>query len=291
MEDSPLSKNSSAKTASSPPVSFRTLAYTVSVIMLVAWTISETSYVLDHVHAKDVMNKDQLYLSIGEVNHLLAMLVTFIMLPITVILPPLFIRRKIRLTVSLTVNLVTCLVLIMKLVTGLIWMAVCPTSILLTNLLKLSVQLLTSTILLSCLSIMTKIRIRNYQGKVPTTINSAVGSNQGLLHVSHVFLVVGAALLSALGEGLGTSTSSILYTGMLPPFLFSLLFVVQVMHYTRTHVGWYTHSRAVKKVKLYIRQFPLSELEKELLNEKRLTERLVEGAFTASIYTRPAWSC
>ena len=145
--------------------------------------------------------------------------------------------------------------------------------------------------LLSCLSIMTLVRIRNYQGKVPTTINSAVGSNQGLLHVSHVFLVVGAALLSAMGEGLSTSTFSTLYTSMLPPFLFTLLFMVQVMHYTRTHIGWFTQSRAVKKVKLYIRQFPLSELEKELLSEKKLTERLIEGAFTASIYPRPAWSC
>ena len=47
----------------------------------------------------------------------------------------------------------------------------------------------------------------------------------------------------------------------------------------------------MKKVKLYIRQFPLSELEKELLSEKKLTERLIEGAFTATIYSRPAWSC
>ena len=226
----------------------------------------------------------------GEVNHLLDMLVTFIMLPITVILPPLFIRRRIRLTTSLSINLVSCLVLIMKLVTGLVWIVVCPTSILLTNLLKLCVQLLTTIMLLSCLSIMTMVRIRNYQGNVPTTINSAVGSHQGLLHVSHVFLLVGAALLSAMGEGLGTSTPSTLYTSMLPPFLFSLLFVVQVMHYTRSHMGWYTHSRTVKTVKLYIRQFPLSELEKELVDEKNLTERLLEGAFTTSIYTRPAWS-
>lgn len=276
-----------SETASSPPVSFRTLAYTVSVIFLVVWMISLTSYILDNIHDENVEYQDQLYLFVGEVNHLLAMLVTFIMLPITTILPPLFIRRKIRLTMSLSVNLVTSLVLMMKLVTGLVWMVVCPTSILLTNLLKLSVQLLATIMLLSCLSIMTMVRIRNYQGKVPTIINSAVGSHQGLLHVSHVFLVVGAALLS----GMGTSTSSTLYTSMLPPFLFSLLFVVQVMHYTRTHIGWFTQSRAVKKVKLYIRQFPLSELEKELLSEKKLTERLIEGAFTASIYTRPAWSC
>ena len=275
---------------SSPLISYRTLAYTVAVIFLVVWMISLTSYALDHIHDENVEYLNQLYLSMGEVNHLLAMLVTFIMLPITVILPPLFIRRKIRLTMSLTVNLLTCLVLIMELVTGLVWMVVCPTSILLTNLLKPSLQLLTTIMLLSCLSIMTMVRIRNYQGNVPTTINSAVGSHQGLLHVSHVFLVVGAALLSAMGEGLGTSTPSTLYTSMLFPFLFSLLFVVQVMHYTRTHMGWFTHSRTVKKVKLYIRQFPLSELEKELVDEKNLTERLLEGAFTTSIYTRPAWS-
>ena len=32
----------------------------------------------------------------------------------------------------------------------------------------------------------------------------------------------------------------------------------------------------------------MSELEKELVSEEKLTERLIEGAFTASIYTRPA---
>ena len=208
--------NSISKIAS-PLISYRTLAYTVAVIFLVVWMISLTSYALDHIHDENVEYLNQLYLSMGEVNHLLAMLVTFIMLPITVILPPLFIRRKIRLTMSLTVNLLTCLVLIMELVTGLVWMVVCPTSILLTNLLKPSLQLLTTIMLLSCLSIMTMVRIRNYQGNVPTTINSAVGSHQGLLHICHVFLVEGATLLSAMGEGLGTSTSFSLYTSMLPP--------------------------------------------------------------------------
>ena len=67
------------------------LGHTVSVIFLVVWM---TSYVLDHIHDEGAVYQDQLYLSMGEVNHLLAMQVTFIMLPITVILPPLFIRRN-----------------------------------------------------------------------------------------------------------------------------------------------------------------------------------------------------
>ena len=287
----PLRMSSTAETIS-PPVSFRTLAYTVSVVFLVVWMISLVAYVLDHVSDKDLVNQGQLHQSMGEVNHLLAMLVTFIMLPITVVLPPLFIRRKIRLRMTLSVNLVSCLVLILYLVTGLVWAILCPTSILLINLLKLATQLVTTIMLLACLSIMSMTTIRKYQGKVPTIMDSAVGTHQGLHHVSHVFLVVGAALLSAMGEGLGTSkaSTSTVYTSMLPFFLSTMLLVVQVKHYTRSHVGWYTHSRAMKRVRCYIRQFPLSELEKELVSEKKLTGRLIEGAFTASIYHRPAWS-
>ena len=271
-------------------ISFRTLAYTLSVIFLGVWMISLSSIVLGLIVAPG--EQGELNESIADANQVLAMLIIFIMLPISVMLPPLFIRRKIRLTMALLANIVTSFLLMMYLLTALIWACVSPPHIVLTKLLTLAVELVTTIMLLSCMFIMSTTRIRSYQDKVPSPIYSAVGLHQGLHHTSHVFLVVGAALLSALGECLSNNktTSSQAYTGLLPLFLFTLLFVVQVRHYTITHMGWFTRSRAMERVKLYIRQYPLSELEKELVNEKKLAKKLIDGAFTATIYSRPAWS-
>lgn len=270
--------------------SFRTLIYTASSILLVVWSLSLAAYVLDHFHG--VAYEGLVYENMAEVNYLLAMLITFIMLPLCVILPPLFLRRRVRLMVSLCLHLVTGFLLTMHMMTGIIWASLCPISVLLTKIMNLTVQLGTSLMLLCCVTIMLKIRIRRYQEKVPTGEYSAVGLDQGLHHASLVFLTFGAALLSTSGEGISenTNTSSIAYPSMLTLFLVTLLLLVQVKHYTRTHVGWFTLSRAKRRVEHYIRLYPLSELERDLVTEKKLTARVIEGAFTASIYDRPAWA-
>ena len=271
--------------------SFRTLVYTASVIILLVCSLSLAAYVLDHVHG--VAYEGLVYENMAGVNYLLAMLITFIMLPLFVILPAMFLRRRVRLMVSLCLNVGTGFLLTMFMMTGIIWAALCPTSVLLTKMMNLAVQLVTSLMLLCCVTTLLKIRIRRYQEKVPTGVYSAVGLDQGLHHASLVFLTFGAAILATLGEGMSanTNTSSITYPSMLTLFLVNMLLLVQVKHYTRTHVGWYTLSRAKKRVEHFIRQYPLSELERELVNEKKLTARVIEGAFTASIYDRPVWAC
>ena len=195
--------------------------------------------------------------------------------------------------VSLCLHLGTGFLLTMYMMTGNIWATLCPTSVLLTKMMNLAVQLVTSLMVLCCVTIMLKIRIRRFQEKVPTGVYSAMGLDQALHHASLVFLTFGAAFLSTLGGGMSvnTNTSSITYPSMLTLFLVNMLLLVQVKHYTRTHVGWYTLSRAKRRVEHYIRQYPLSELERELVNEKKLTARVIEGAFTASIYDRPVWAC
>jgi len=275
----------------STPRSFRTVVYTGSVVLLCVWTIILCTYVLAHVHVGH--GHGWAYETLAEANYTLSMLITFIMLPISVVVPPIFLRRSIRLIVSLCINLTTIFLLLMYIVLGIVWAFISPTSVLLTNLLSLSVQLVTSMILLSCMILILKIRIERYRMKVATKVYSAVGLNQGLHHASLVFIVFGAALLSTLGEGISknTNTSSLTYPSMLPLFLSTLLLLVQVKHYTRTHRGWYTLTGAKRKVELYIRQYPLSELEKELVSEKKLTDRLIEGAFTVNIYNRPSWAC
>ena len=272
--------------------SFRTIAFTTSVILLIVWMNSLNTYVLVHVFEAN-QYADFGYETLGEVNYALAMFVTFIMIPTSAILPAVFVKIKTRMIVSLTVNISTSILLIAYMVTGTVWAFICPTSLLLINLINLSVQLVSSVILLCSMVYMSKMRLRRYRKKAVPGVYSAVGVDQGLHHASHVFAVFGAALLSTLGEGMSKNrhTYSLAYTSMLPLFLGTLLFVVQVKHYTRTHVGWFNLSMAKKRVNRYLKQYPLTELEKELVNEKKLTAKIIEGAFTVKIYDRPSWAC
>ena len=280
-----MSATAETMTTPHPSTSYRTLAYTGSVGFLLVWMVVLAAYHINHIEEKIISVG-----VVGEVNHLLGALATSVLLPLTVVLPPVFHNRKTRLKMSLCLNLVTCLVLMVYLVTGVVWAIMCPICILMINLLVLSTQQLTTIMLLACLTTLSRTTIRKYQGVGVTGIDSAVGTNQSLRHGSQVFLVVGTALLSSVGEGLDSdrATSSTEYSAMLPFFLITLLLVVQVKHYTRSHVGWFTRRRATKRVSRYIKHYPLSELEKDLLCEKKLAEKLIEGAFTANIYPRPS---
>ena len=272
--------------------SFRTIAFTTSVILLVVWTTALNFHVV--VHVLDATFEAHFrYETLGEANYALAMFITFTMIPTSAVIPVLFVKRRTRMIVSITANVSTSILLIVYNVTGIAWACICPTHLLLKNLINLSVQFVSSAILLYCMVYMSKMRIRRYKEKAVPGDYSAVGVDQGLHHASHVFAVFGAALLSTLGEGMSKNrhTYSLTYTSMLPLFLGTLLFVVQVKHYTRTHVGWFNLSMAKKRVNRYLKQYPLTELEKELVNEKKLTAKIIEGAFTVNIYDRPSWAC
>ena len=272
--------------------SFRTIAFTTSVILLVVWTTALNFHVV--VHVLDATFEAHFrYETLGEANYALAMFITFIMIPTSAIIPVVFVKRRTRMIVSITVNVSTSILLIVYNVTGIAWACICPTSLLLKNLINLSVQFVSSAILLYCMVYMSKMRIRRYKEKAVPGVYSAVGVDQGLHHASHVFAVFGAALLSTLGEGMSKNrhTYSLTYPSMLPLFLGTLLFVVQMKHYTRTHVGWFNLPRVKKKTNIYLKQYPLTELERELVNEKKLTARIIEGAFTVKIYDRPSWAC
>jgi len=272
--------------------SFRTIAFTTSVIFLMVWMFSLNTFVLVHV-LDESLYADFGYETLGEVNYALAMFVTVNMIPTSVFLPVVFVKSKTRVLVSLAINMSTSILLIAYMVTAIVWAFICPTNLLLTNLIILAVQLLSSSILLYCMVYMSKMRMRRYKKEAVPGVYSAVGVDQGLHHASHVFAVFGAALLSTLGEGISNNrhTYSLTYPSFLPLLYGFLLLVVQMKHYTRTHVGWFNMPRAKKRVDSYLRQYALTELEKELVNEKKLTSRIIEGLFTVKIYGRPSWAC
>jgi len=272
--------------------SFRTIAFTTSVVFLGLWVFSLNTYVLAHV-LNENDHEGFGYETLGQVNYALAMFVTINMIPSSAVLPLVFVRRKTRMIVSLFINMSTSILLIVYMVTAIVWAFICPTNLLLTNLINLAVGFLSSAILLCCMVYMSKMRMRRYKKKAVSGVYSAVGLDQGLHHASHVFKVFGAALLSTLGEGIGSHshTHSLIYPSFLIVLYGTLLFVVQMKHYTRTHVGWFNLARAKKRVDRYLRQYALSELEKELVNEKKMTSRIIEGLFTVKIYGRPPVPC
>jgi len=272
--------------------SFRTIAFTTSVIFLMVWMFSLNTFVLVHV-LDESLYADFGYETLGEVNYALAMFVTVNLIPTSVFLPVVFVKSKTRVLVSLAINMSTSILLIAYMVTAIVWAFICPTNLLLTNLIIITVQFLSSAILLYCMVYMSKMRMRRYRKKAVPGVYSAVGVDQGLHHASHVFAVFGAALLTTLGEGISNNrhTHSLTYPSFLPLLYGFLLLVVQMKHYTRTHVGWFNMPRAKKRVDSYLRQYALTELEKELVNEKKLTSRIIEGLFTVKIYGRPSWAC
>jgi hypothetical protein len=81
------------------------------------------------------------------------------------------------------------------------------------------------------------------------------------------------------------------FTVVLPLFLFTLLVVVQLRHYTVTHVGFLTRQRAALQTRRFIEDYALSPLEKDLVREKKQTARLIEATFTVNIYPRGLCPC
>lgn len=260
--------------------SFRTLAYTGSVVFLAIWMIVLASWVF----AKSRIQ------TLGDINYLLAMLITYFMLPLTVILPPVFRKWRTRVKVSIALNLVTSLILVLLVVTALSWAVVQPVVVVMYNMLVLSMGLLVVLMLLASLFIMSwtkfkKFQLGNLEGSDYVQV-VPVGRYQALHHGSQVLLVVGAALLSTVGNGLEDGhPNSQGYT--VPCFIGFLLFVVQLRHYTKSHMGWFNRNRTKKQILKYVKQYPLTEIEKKLVNEKRHAARIIEGTFTATLYPRP----
>ena len=86
-------------------------------------------------------------------------------------------------------------------------------------------------------------------------------------------------------------SSSSVAAGLLPMVLFTLLLVVQLRHYSRSHVGFFTRQRAAEHTRRFISDFPLSPLERTLLREKTVEARLIHASFTVPVYSCAVCHC
>ena len=74
-----------------------------------------------------------------------------------------------------------------------------------------------------------------------------------------------------------------LVTYLLPISLFNMLLLVQLRHYAISHTGFYTRQRAIKRIDEFVREYPLTEYEKELM-KKPLTERVIMNMLTEPMF-------
>ena len=78
---------------------------------------------------------------------------------------------------------------------------------------------------------------------------------------------------------------------MLPLFLFTLLLLIQIRHYTVSHINYFTRQRAAVRVQQFIEEYAMSKLEQDIRHEKKLTSRLIEGIFSVNMYSRGLCPC
>ena len=269
------------------PTSFRTLAYTFLAGCLAIWGLIVSFVVFENWVTELDQNDSKTYKGIGEASHFLTMFVTFFLLPIVELLPTLFTQTRARMLTYFVLTFLTGVILLCSLVLTVIWAFIRPKHFVLENILNLVCQLHSILIYLGCLISLATLRLRMYRGTLPfDSLRDPISFAQSTEHPSHLFLVVGVAFQIASGEGLSSSDLSVsqIFPMMLPLYMFSMLGVVQVRHYTKTHVGWFTERKAKERMNQFTRQYSMTPLEKELANEKMLTEVVIDAVFTKSVY-------
>ena len=141
-------------------------------------------------------------------------------------------------------NCTGVLLCVLHVVSAVVWAVLAPSSLLLDRLVVMVLQEVLAFLLLICLVLLSKVRLQRR-----LHVNTSEDSNQDIEHVSQIFLVFVSGLLSV-GEGGLTdcdrriSCESVVvspeFSAVLPLFLLTLMMVVQLRHYTDTHIGFFT---------------------------------------------------
>ena len=79
-------------------------------------------------------------------------------------------------------------------------------------------------------------------------------------------------------------------SGLIPLSLLTMLILVQLRHYATSHIGFYTRQRAIAKVDKFVREFPLTKLEKDRIMKPQ-TERIINNLLTKPLYPRNLCPC
>ena len=276
-------------------VSYRTVAYTAATLALTVWLVSLNLLLINEAVNKNVSGFHKM---LPVINSFLGKLNTFTVVPLAIILPPVFLRKVLRLRVCLVLYSVGGLLSVLHILSAMVWTTQASTTALLHRLVFVTVQEMFAVITLICFSILALVRLNKTEKLGGHCMNV---SDQILMHVSQIVLVFVSALLVVDGRGLdyceerdacpSSVGDSPEFAGVSPMLLLTLLLVVQLRHYTMCHTGYYTRQRAVEHTRQYIQDYSLSPLEKDLLHEKAQTSRIINGIFTVNIYPRGLCPC
>ena len=79
-------------------------------------------------------------------------------------------------------------------------------------------------------------------------------------------------------------------SGLLPLSLFTMLLLVQLRHYATSHTGFYTRHRAITAMDKFVKEFPLTKFEKDLIRKPQ-TARVIDNMLTKPLYPRNLCPC
>jgi len=273
----------------------RTFAYSASVLTQIFWMFVTTLLLISDNHHGHQAWWDIAYLvedvegqatkpSISPweaTNHATGKLIPCLLLPLLIIIPPIFRRRKYRVFSTLVLCSLGLLLQALHLISSLVWAAEAEIESLKVRVPELLLREVIAAVQAALLGFVLHTTYRAWREGKPANI--AVDINQSCLHGAHVCLVV----LSAVAV---INSSSKFVSGLLPLSLFTMLLLVQLRHYATSHTGFFTRQRAISTINKFVKEFPLTKIEKDLI-KKPQTERVIDNMLTKPLYPRNLCPC
>lgn len=263
----------------------RTFAYTTSAFVLLASEFVLVSLLASDLQSlrHEVEEMEETSLAWSPTNLLVGKTFTCLLLPLLVLLPPVFAGRRPRLAANLLLCAAGLLLLLLHLLSAVCWAATSPHPLpCLSMLLQRGAVALLLALLLTLLLATTASTWR--QAARPS--NRATDAARSQEYVAQVSLVVLAPWI-LLGDKLGNSTSdstSDSFYAMVPISVFMMLLLVQLRHYTTSHVGYFTRRRAILHMDSFVKDFNISFLDREQRRRRQRVQRLIDNIFTLPLY-------
>ena len=211
-----------------------------------------------------------------RINNATGKLFPSVLLPLLIIFPPIFRRRKYRVITTLVLCSVGLLLQTIHLISTLVWAFQADTASLKMRLAELLLRELIAALLAALLGFVLAMTYRSWKKGKATNI--AVDMNQSYIHGASVCLIV----LSAMAV---INSSSKVVSGILPLSMSTMLILVQLLHYATYHTGFYTRHRAIIAMDKFVDEFSLTKFEKDLI-KKPQTERVIDNMLTKPLYPR-----
>jgi len=268
----------------------RTFAYSASVLMQIFWMIITTLLLIsDNHHGSkawwDISKQEQATkasINVWEAtNHAIGKLIPCLLLPLLIIIPPIFRRRKHRVLITLVLCSLGLLLQALHLISSLGWAVQAEEGSLKKGAPELLLREVIATVLAGLLGFVLHTTYCARKKGKPTNI--ATDFDKNCLHGAHVCLVVLSAVAAI-------DSSSKFVSGILPLSLFTMLLLVQLRHYATSHTGFFTRHRAIKAMDKFTDEFPLTKFEKDLIRRPQ-TARVIDNMLTKPLYPRSLCPC